>query len=111
MPTYEYQCQACQSRMEFFQSIKEQPKTECPLCHGELKRLVSSGAGVIFKGSGFYETDYKKKEPEKKHTHHVSHTNGENTEPKNGTATAPAETKPESAGKTENSAAEKEKAA
>ncbi len=61
MPTYEYQCLDCGHKVEYFQSISEPPRRECPVCHGRLTRLVSSGAGLIFKGSGFYITDYKNK--------------------------------------------------
>lgn len=60
MPTYEYQCEKCGYKVEYFQSMKEEPRTDCPRCHGHLQRLVTSGAGLIFKGSGFYITDYKK---------------------------------------------------
>lgn len=60
MPTYEYQCLDCGYKVEYFQSIKELPRTVCPRFQGRLTRLVTSGAGLIFKGSGFYETDYKK---------------------------------------------------
>lgn len=61
MPTYEYRCNTCDTTFEHFQSIKEEPLTTC-LCEkkGEVKRLISSGTGIIFKGSGFYVTDYKK---------------------------------------------------
>jgi len=62
MPTYEYQCQDCNHRVEYFQSMKEEPRKVCPRCDGRLVRLVSSGVGLIFKGSGFYITDYKRKE-------------------------------------------------
>lgn len=62
MPTYEYRCQECGHQFEKFQSIMENPLRKCPLCRGKVKRLISSGAGLIFKGSGFYITDYKKKE-------------------------------------------------
>ncbi len=62
MPTYEYQCQDCNHKVEYFQSMKEPPRTVCPRCGGRLVRLVSSGAGLIFKGTGFYVTDYKRKE-------------------------------------------------
>lgn len=60
MPTYEYQCQDCHYKVEYFQSMSEAPRTVCPRCHGRLRRMVTSGAGLIFKGSGFYITDYKK---------------------------------------------------
>lgn len=61
MPTYEYKCYTCDTTFEHFQSIKEEPLTNC-LCEkkGDVKRLISSGTGIIFKGSGFYVTDYKK---------------------------------------------------
>lgn len=60
MPTYEYQCQACGHEMEEFQSITAAPLKKCPKCKKpKLKRLIGIGAGVIFKGSGFYETDYR----------------------------------------------------
>ncbi|MBM3327036.1 MAG: zinc ribbon domain-containing protein [Calditrichaeota bacterium] len=59
MPTYEYQCLDCGHRVDYFQSMSEAPRRVCPVCRGWLTRLVSSGAGLIFKGSGFYITDYK----------------------------------------------------
>ena len=61
MPTYEYACRLCDQQFEIFQSIKADPLSECPSC-GEngLRRLIGRGAGIIFKGSGFYETDYKR---------------------------------------------------
>ncbi|NOZ74991.1 MAG: zinc ribbon domain-containing protein [FCB group bacterium] len=60
MPTYEYQCGDCGHRFETFQSIKEPALTTCPQCHHEaVHRLISSGTGLIFKGSGYYLTDYK----------------------------------------------------
>lgn len=60
MPTYDYQCDACQHEFELFQSISEPVKRKCPEC-GKLKlrRLFGTGAAVVFKGSGFYETDYR----------------------------------------------------
>ncbi|MCX7624903.1 MAG: hypothetical protein N2Z21_01605 [Candidatus Sumerlaeaceae bacterium] len=60
MPTYEYECEACGERFEYFQRISETPKTTCERCGGRLERLVSAGSGLIFKGSGFYITDYKR---------------------------------------------------
>ncbi len=59
MPTYEYECKKCNHRFEKFQSITAEPLKTCPECSGELKRLIGLGAGIIFKGSGFYCTDYK----------------------------------------------------
>ena len=59
MPTYEYECQKCQHRYELFQSIKDAPKKICPKCKGRVKRLIGTGAGLLFKGSGFYITDYR----------------------------------------------------
>lgn len=61
MPTYEYECTKCSHRFEFFQGIKDQPLTECPKCKSFVKRLIGKGAGIIFKGSGFYATDYRAK--------------------------------------------------
>jgi putative FmdB family regulatory protein len=59
MPTYEYQCKKCGYEFEEFQSMTEQPVRRCPRCKGKVQRLIGSGAGIIFKGSGFYETDYR----------------------------------------------------
>jgi putative FmdB family regulatory protein len=60
MPTYDYQCEACGNRFEKFQSITAAPIRKCPKCgKNKVKRLISAGAGLIFKGSGFYITDYR----------------------------------------------------
>ena len=60
MPTYEYQCDACGKKFEKFQSIKSGPIRKCPFCgKSKVRRLISTGAGLIFKGSGFYITDYR----------------------------------------------------
>ena len=60
MPTYEYQCDACGNKFERFQSIKSGPIRKCPKCgKNKVRRLISTGAGMIFKGSGFYITDYR----------------------------------------------------
>ena len=65
MPTYEYECQKCKEQFEVFQNITAEPIKTCPKCDGEVKRLIGKGAWIIFKGSGFYATDYKKgKKPE-----------------------------------------------
>lgn len=62
MPTYEYVCPKCGHEFELFQSMRDEPLKKCPKCKKTgVKRLVGGGAGLIFKGSGFYITDYKKK--------------------------------------------------
>lgn len=61
MPTYDYQCSNCKYTFEYFQPMSADPLTECPECKGHLKRMIGTGAGPIFKGSGFYQTDYKSK--------------------------------------------------
>ncbi len=57
MPTYDYRCQKCDHEFEVMQRITESPLRTCPKCKGKVKRLIGGGAGVIFKGSGFYVTD------------------------------------------------------
>lgn len=62
MPTYEYECTSCGHKFEAFQKINDKPLISCPQCHKKVKRLIGSGSGIIFKGSGFYHTDYKRKD-------------------------------------------------
>ncbi len=59
MPTYDYRCEECGNTFEVFQSMTAPKLTVCPRCRGKLKRLLGTGAGIIFKGSGFYATDYR----------------------------------------------------
>lgn len=62
MPTYEYECQSCGHKYELSQKMSDKPVKKCPKCGKKTgKRLISAGAGIIFKGSGFYANDYKKK--------------------------------------------------
>ena len=62
MPTYDYRCKLCGHELEVFQSITDEPLKKCPKCGRRgLERLIGAGAGIIFKGSGFYTTDYKGK--------------------------------------------------
>ncbi|MCC7388245.1 MAG: zinc ribbon domain-containing protein [Phycisphaerales bacterium] len=62
MPTYDYRCGACEHEFELFQSMKDSAKKKCPECGKlALERLIGTGAAVLFKGSGFYETDYRSK--------------------------------------------------
>jgi putative FmdB family regulatory protein len=104
MPTYEYSCQKCGQTFEAFQSMRDEPFRECPkeLCrlpkwgHGKVKRLLGTGAGLIFKGSGFYTTDYRSesyKEAAKKESP-VAPAGGEKAAPKeSSTSPSPAKTK------------------
>ncbi len=61
MPNYDYECQKCGKRFEVFQSMNDAKLTDCPqeTCEGQVKRLLGTGGGIIFKGSGFYQTDYR----------------------------------------------------
>ena len=64
MPTYEYECSECGHEFEVLQSMTDKKLKKCPECgKSKLNRLIGTGSGIIFKGSGFYETDYKKKTP------------------------------------------------
>ena len=66
MPTYDYKCQSCSHAFEKFQSIIAPPLKKCPKCGRRVKRLIGRGGGIIFKGSGFYATDYRSKEYKEK---------------------------------------------
>ena len=59
MPTYEYKCTKCNHQFEAVQKMTDNPLSRCPECRCKVKRLIGAGAGIIFKGSGFYETDYR----------------------------------------------------
>ena len=59
MPTYEYICKKCKKTFEEFQSITAEPLSKCKFCKGKVERHIGGGAGLIFKGSGFYKTDYR----------------------------------------------------
>jgi putative FmdB family regulatory protein len=87
MPTYEYECKICSHHFEVFQSMSDEPVKKCPECGKEVRRLISGGVGVIFKGSGFYVTDKDKSVPKK------------DVSKKNTTPASEAASKPESAPK------------
>jgi putative FmdB family regulatory protein len=100
MPTYEYSCQKCGQNFEAFQSMRDEPYRECPkeLCrlpkwgHGKVKRLLGTGAGLIFKGSGFYITDYRSdsyKEAAKKESPATATTGGKSDAPKETSKASP----------------------
>ena len=60
MPTYEYECKSCSHKFEILQNMSDPPVKICPKCGKSVRRLIAGGAGIIFKGSGFYVTDSKK---------------------------------------------------
>ena len=104
MPTYEYSCQKCGQTFEAFQSMRDEPFRECPkeLCrlpkwgHGKVKRLLGTGAGLIFKGSGFYTTDYRSdsyKEAAKKESPSKAAEGGEKSTAPKETTKSPSPTK------------------
>ena len=87
MPTYEYQCETCKHHFEVFQPITEEPLKRCPKCRKKVRRLIGKGAGILFKGSGFHETDYrsesyKKQMKEEKRKTDTSGKKKEKTKPK-----------------------------
>jgi len=105
MPTYDYQCDACNHTFELFQSFSDSVKRKCPEC-GKLKlrRLIGAGGAVVFKGSGFYQTDYrsdsykKAAEAEKKSSEPKSDSKSESkseSKPKGDSGSAKPESKPE----------------
>ena len=59
MPPYEYRCNECGHEFEVFQNMSDDPVKTCPVCNGCVERLISAGGGLLFKGSGFYTTDYR----------------------------------------------------
>ena len=66
MPTYEYRCSKCHNHFEEFQKMTDPPVKVCPSCGGSVEKLFSAGAGLLFKGSGFYITDYRSDSYKKK---------------------------------------------
>jgi putative FmdB family regulatory protein len=103
MPTYDYQCDACDHRFEEFQAILEAPLKKCPQCgKRKLRRLLGTGAAVLFRGSGFYQTDYRSeayKSAAKKEQEAVKPANTNGTADKNGSAAKAASDKGAAAGK------------
>jgi len=100
MPTYEYACQKCGHQFDHFQSMSDGLLRKCPACgRHSLKRLVGAGAGLIFKGSGFYITDYKNKGAGKSAVDGKETTATVSSDPKQPVRGRPAELKPEKAPK------------
>ena len=88
MPTYDYQCERCGHTFDEFQSITAKPLRKCPECGKlSLKRLIGTGAGIIFKGSGFYQTDYRSESYKKGAQSESSGTSSKSSEKKKDTKT------------------------
>lgn len=66
MPNYDYECDDCRERFELFQKMTDRPLAECVKCGGRVRRLVGAGAGVIYKGGGFYTTEYRSEDYKRK---------------------------------------------
>jgi len=82
MPTYDYQCQKCGYEFEIFQGMLEQKLKTCPKCRGRVQRLIGAGAGIVFKGSGFYQTDYRSSDYRKRATEESKSGSGSKSEGK-----------------------------
>lgn len=98
MPTYDYECGACNHKWELFQSIKAEPEKKCPACKKKkARRLIGAGAGLIFKGSGFYLTDYRSKS-------YKDAAKADKTASEAASAKPDSDTKPDSSAKSDSSA-------
>ena len=82
MPTYDYECVECGHRFEAFQSMSDEPLKECEHCKGPVKRLISGGTGIIFKGSGFYVNDSNKASKKSTQATNISGSDSAKTESK-----------------------------
>src|SRR5215210_2205505 len=94
MPTYDYECDACGHTFELFQSITEPVQKKCPKCgKSKLRRLFGTGAAVVFKGSGFYQTDYRSESYKKDASADKKHSEGEKKPAEGKSDSKPAESK------------------
>ena len=108
MPTYDYQCRACGHEFELFQQMTEPVKRKCPKCgKNSLERLIGIGAGVLFKGGGFYETDYRS-DSYKKAAEADKKSSETKSESKSGDGAADSKTKPEASAAPKSDAASSE---
>lgn len=104
MPTYSYECKRCGHTQDMFHSMSAKPRVKCEACGGPCARLIGKGAGIIFKGSGFYETDYKNKKgktpaSESKPTPTKSEATSEKKSSESKPSSSGSESKPEPAAK------------
>jgi len=94
MPTYDYECGACGHRYELFQSITAAPVKKCPACSKpSAKRLIGAGASIIFKGSGFFQTDYRSESYKKAAKAEAEAASGKKSESKSSGGSSKSETK------------------
>lgn len=96
LPTYEYECQSCHRHFEVRQGMKDDPLTTCDECGGEVQRLVSAGSGFIFKGSGFYITDYRSDQYKKRAKEDASPSETKSSETKSSESKSTSEKKKDS---------------
>ncbi|MCS7304932.1 MAG: zinc ribbon domain-containing protein [Thermoguttaceae bacterium] len=100
MPTYEYRCDACEHQFELFQSITAEPQRRCPQCGRlKLRRLIGPGAAILFKGSGFYITDYRSESYKKAAAAEKSATKTDGNGKSDGNSTSTTSTKKEKVAK------------
>ena len=107
MPTYNYYCSDCDTHCSYFQKMSEAPITKCENCGGKVKRIITGGTGLIFKGSGFYLTDYKNEK--KSACTDSASSSGDNGEGKKTKLEQKDKTETKESGSTEKSAKPKEK--
>ena len=81
MPTYNYYCRDCDTHFSYFQKMSESPISSCENCGGKVKRLITGGTGLIFKGSGFYLTDYKNGKKSTDNNSQLTQEKNENSKP------------------------------
>jgi putative FmdB family regulatory protein len=93
MPTYEYECEKCHHQFEQFQKITDEPVKVCPICGGEVKRLISGGGGFLFKGNGFYITDYRSESYKKRKKEETGSITKNEKKPESRSGKEPAEKK------------------
>jgi len=104
MPTYEYECDACEHNFDEFQSINDNPLKKCPKCgKNKLRRVFGAGAAILFKGSGFYQTDYRSESYQKaakadQEASKSSSSSSSSTEGTSGTQSAPSSSKDKGSG-------------